>query len=601
MNAGPGLRFWALLTALFLAAGVALYANALDNPFHFDDHHGIVDNHHLRDPGKIPDFFHYWRSKHFFAPTEPQATHYRPLVLTTYALNFLVGGESPVSFHLYHVLLHVVGSLLLVALGARLGLSLPWAIGVGTAFLLHPLHTEAINYITARSSLQSGTLSLAALLAFVCARQGTGNRRLGWLMFAFILAGAALLTKEVAVVIPALFLLYDLLYPPPRAERWGVHGYGLGLGLGVMGVLFLTLAGHLDYFLKVLKGQAGPRGMGENLWLQTQVLTEWVRLVVWPRGLSIVHDFAQPGFGAPAVMGTLFLGAVTLAALFFWRRLPLLAMGWGIFLIVLLPTTLLPMNTPLQESRGYAALAGVFLALGAVLAPAFRTLSPAPAWRWAALVVLIPLALGTLNRNPVWGSDMALWTDAVAKAPLDFRAHSNLAAAFQAQGDFPTAVGHYRRAIEIYPKEAALFSDLGGALTEIGDMDGAREALDTAVELFPEYAPTHYNLGVFRERTGDLDGARSAYERSIEIVPTYTKARVNLGILKARAGDLHGAAEQMEQALAVAPREAAIYANLMLVYRHLGARDAAVALYQRAEKEGTVTPRLDLIFKQIAP
>ena len=51
MTPGPltPLRRTLLLAALFALAGLGLYANSLRNPFHYDDHHGIVDNYALRD------------------------------------------------------------------------------------------------------------------------------------------------------------------------------------------------------------------------------------------------------------------------------------------------------------------------------------------------------------------------------------------------------------------------------------------------------------------------------------------------------------------------------------------------------------------------
>ena len=43
--------------APLLALVCALYYNALDNQFHYDDFHSIVRNPHIRDLGNLPAFF----------------------------------------------------------------------------------------------------------------------------------------------------------------------------------------------------------------------------------------------------------------------------------------------------------------------------------------------------------------------------------------------------------------------------------------------------------------------------------------------------------------------------------------------------------------
>lgn len=594
---------WGVLAAAFLAVALSLYANALSNPFHFDDFHGVVDNYHLRDPQVVPKLFGYHTARKYFSATETQARHYRPLLLLSYAANYQLFGGELRGFHLYHVLLHAISALLLVALGMRLGLPPPWAVGAGVFFLANPFNSEAVNYISARSSLQCGTLMFAALYAFVRFRQGRNRGRFGWLGGAVLFSAGALLTKEVAVTLPLLFLLYDLVYPPPREARWGVHGYGLHLAFIAAGTAFLVMQGHLTDLVRVMQGRRGARGVGENLWLQAQAVFQTLRLTLVPAGLSIVHDF--PGAARPNWVSAgcgLSLAALTGAAVWYARRLPVAAFGWGMFLIALLPTTLMPLNNPLDESRAYFAGGGIMLAAVAIALALFHR--PVRDPRWIGLA-LLPLALfmgGTVFRNTVWGSDMSLWQDAVAKAPKSHLAHANLGAAFQSRGDYETAVTHYRKAIELFPDEASIHSDLGSALSELGRQEEAIRELELAVKLYPPYAPGHYNLGLARYRSGDIEGARAAYEQAVKLRPFYKEAQVNLGNLLARQGDLEGGIIHMEAALAYDPKDPAIYRNLMLACLLAGRTERVKELYVQAEANGISDPRLrELVRAAAAP
>ena len=69
--------------AVFAVLAVVLFANALENPFHYDDKHSIVKNKHLRSLRNIPHFF---VDPGTFS-SERQGTMFRPLLLVSYALN----------------------------------------------------------------------------------------------------------------------------------------------------------------------------------------------------------------------------------------------------------------------------------------------------------------------------------------------------------------------------------------------------------------------------------------------------------------------------------------------------------------------------------
>ena len=87
----------ALWSALLVAAAAfAAYANSLDAPFHFDDAHSIVANPYVRDLRYVPEYFH--RPDRFSAL--PGHEMYRPVVLTTYALNYHTGGYDPLFWRL---------------------------------------------------------------------------------------------------------------------------------------------------------------------------------------------------------------------------------------------------------------------------------------------------------------------------------------------------------------------------------------------------------------------------------------------------------------------------------------------------------------------
>ena len=151
-----------LLVFSLLAA--ILYANALHNPFHYDDRHSIEHNKHLRSLRNIPQFF---TDPGTFS-SERRGTMFRPLLLSSYAVNYAMHENWVSGFRIANLGLHVLCSLALFALVSRWGRLPREAWAVGLLFLLHPLHGEPINYISSRSDLLVAFFYLLAL--YVAAR-----------------------------------------------------------------------------------------------------------------------------------------------------------------------------------------------------------------------------------------------------------------------------------------------------------------------------------------------------------------------------------------------------------------------------------------------
>jgi len=195
----PGLWGWGFVLA---ATAFALYANTLSAPFVFDDDHAIVINEQIR---------HISTS---LSPTErgsPLAG--RPLVSLTFAVNYALGGLDPRGYRITNVAVHVVCALLLFALVRRTlsasaaprGTADLAAFAIALIWMVHPLVTEPIDYVSQRTELMMGAFFLATLLS--------GRSTLSVLCCALGMA-----CKETMVVAPLVVMLYDRAF---RFESFG--------------------------------------------------------------------------------------------------------------------------------------------------------------------------------------------------------------------------------------------------------------------------------------------------------------------------------------------------------------------------------------------
>jgi hypothetical protein len=125
------------------ATAIAVYLNTLLNAFVWDDLYLVVDNTHIKSLTSIPGLF----TEALF----PRTQYYRPLQAFTFAFDYRVWGLAAGGFHLTSALLHAAVAWMFYRLAARI-LRDPLA-GVAAAllFAVHPLHTEAIAYLSGRS------------------------------------------------------------------------------------------------------------------------------------------------------------------------------------------------------------------------------------------------------------------------------------------------------------------------------------------------------------------------------------------------------------------------------------------------------------------
>ena len=199
---------------LIAAISSAVYANSISNSFHFDDQHYLVTNPYITDLSNIPSFF---KSTRYSSFEIVFTGHYRPLLVTSYALNYAVGGLRPAGYHVVNLLFHA-GSAFLVflILKAMLG-SFYIALASALIFAVHPFNSEVVNYITARSSVMCAFFYLLAFYCWVKFRSQNNSNFLPltsyFYLFSLLAFVLAMLTKEIAITLPVVLFLYDLLFP----------------------------------------------------------------------------------------------------------------------------------------------------------------------------------------------------------------------------------------------------------------------------------------------------------------------------------------------------------------------------------------------------
>lgn len=529
---------WLAVLAVLLAC--AAYVNALDNPFVYDDHDTVTGNRSLVDLSNLRFILVY--------------TPFRPLVNASYALDRRLWDYRPFGFHLTNVVLHAVVVVLLYSWIRRLlrdaggGDSRLPAFAGAAFFAVHPLQSEAVGYISGRSELMCGVWFIGALLA---ARAAMMSRSFVQLLIAIVCAMLALASKETALVLPIVFLLYDwLVRPGPDDGR----PRRLAAILTVLGLFAVAAAFRLS---TLTQSTGGWRAGFLNLLTQAIVIWRYVGLLVWPAGQSIMHSVHRVVTPADPLAWAAIVGLVlvTIAAIGIRRSAAAVAFGVLWFLIVLAPSSsVVPLREGMAEHRVYLASAGFFIAVAAGL-QAWRRRAPLSLMPGLVTAMLVVVFCGlTMVRNRVWSDPVQLWSEATLRAEGMWEPHYALADSLREAGQCAAAISEYETVVAMRPEHRDAQTNLGICLAQTGRTEEAERAFRRALEIDPSFARGYTNLGALALVVGDPAAARDAYLEAIVKDPNNVLARVQLASLYENTfHDYHAAARMCGEARLLAP------------------------------------------------
>lgn len=447
---GDARQLHLLLACLSLALVIgATWSDSLHASFQFDDWNVIV-----YDP-RVHGFSAWWHS----------LPGIRAVLKLSYALNYEFGA-TVVGFRLLNVGIHLVNTLLVFGLLSRRG-PLFSALLVAAVFALDPVQTEAVTYISGRSSSLVALPCLCALWLWELALEQRNPR---WTHIAGVACyGLALGIKETAWVLPAAIGLCHFTRPAPATElapdtrHASVTEPSPGLRPSERNALFAYVAVALiaavvalasPTYRHLLQTSLTTRSIQDNLSLQVQawgfLCLELTRLV----GLNADPPLGEVASSAalPVILWATAWSSLAIAA---WRarqRSPQFTFGVLWFFLWLLPTnSLLPRLDAANERQLYLALIGPVWILAVAITP--MTFGR-PGCRWAALA-LLTLALGAAahSRNSIYRTEVAFWQDALDRSPTNARAANNLGFAYALECREDAAEREFERAIALQPQD----------------------------------------------------------------------------------------------------------------------------------------------------
>jgi len=555
----------AVVILICLACSIA-YVNTLDGEWVWDDASSVLLHKHVQEPGKIMQLFR--EDQHAFG--RGQGNFYRPLVSVSFMVDYLLSGGpkpgeynesmlpevSPFLFHISNMFWHLCAAIALLLLLHTAGAPRFVKALVPLLFVLHPLHTEAVAYISGRADMMSAIGIFTALCFAVKAM------RLEWPLLGTIGACVffilGLLSKESTLIYPVLlgvvfltaFKRRENLNEQEDKEPPYLRYAPLLSAVLILGLYMLLRA----TVLRFAEGQASVVStLSQRIFETFQSLGLYAQMLFLPTGLHMERTLNGVS-SVYAVIGGLFLVLLAGASILAWisgnKRI---TAGFCWFIAAWLPISgIFPLNAPLAEHWMYVPMAGFWWALLEIIWLICRRHAASIRIATAAILLLCILFAGmTAKRNQDWNDNETLFRATLRENPNTARVHYNLAVTYEnMKHNYAGARRHYERYLELRAEERARTGAEPGTFT--GDDVEVRLSLGRVL----------LNAGEYEDAFGIL-----APMKQLSEIEAWRPAAALAAMQSAEAllalGDIGQAHMYFQQAMTVAPELASEIENIL--------------------------------------
>jgi tetratricopeptide (TPR) repeat protein len=585
--------------AILLLAGALAYANSLSGPFIFDDDASIVENTTIREMRPATALF----------PHRESPTAGRPVVNLSLAINYALGGLDVTSYHIGNIVIHLLCALTLFGIVrrtfrlrsslappsyggqvARRDRSLDLAFAAALIWVVHPLNSDAVDYLTQRTE---SLMALFYLLTLYCAIRAAGpaaaaddarvgpHAHLRWTVAAIVSCALGVGCKESMATAPVAVMLYDRVFMYASWKDAFTRRRLLYAGLIATWIplAFVVASGPRVH-------SAGFRA-GVDAWTylvnQAVMIVRYLRLAVWPQSLVLAYGPPQPlSVGAVVPQAAMVLALLAMTGVALARRPALGFLGAWFFLTLAPASTIVPVATEVgAERRMYLPLAG--LVVLAVVAVGPRLHKRAAAVLLAVLCAA--LAARTILRAQEYRSSITMAQTVLDRWPNGF-AHALVGVELANVGRHDEALTHLREGALSY---SPAHYHLGRDLFDRGRTAEALPELEQFVRENPEMleavrARTMIGRALMQQHR--YTEAEEQFRMVLSMAAPSSDAHITatgfLGDALFGQADFRHAIDQFRVFLAARPNDAGGQTHFAIALASTGQMDEATRAFRRA-------------------
>jgi protein O-mannosyl-transferase len=508
-----------------------LYINTLSNDFVFDDESVVQGYEAIRSMSSIPKYFSAEEGFH-----KVIGNYYRPVVSTTYTIDYAIWGLNPAGFHLTNNLINLIASLFLFAILSRLFVKYKYGLIsslISTLiFTAHPVHTEAVSWISGRTDSLVTLFFFAAFYFYVLYGEKPETK---YLLISFLFYSFGLLSKEMIVTLPVILILFDFLWKKKTIKdlfgNWKLYSYYV-----IYTVIYLIIRYSLLHNVAERTKYNYFYGMDAVTVFATMLKTipVYLKLLFFPAGLLYHYNGVFPdshSLSDTTVLLSILMIIILLAlsVLFFKNR------GKISFCILFFFVTLLPVMN-IVPTMNYMAERFLYITsfslsmLIAYLISKFLNGRNKNMIIVFSLIVIILFAFLTVKRNSEWKNNDTLYSTGEGKDGSVLLV--NCGNIYANKKQFDEAEKKYKRAIELRNNNVLAHHNLGLIFLIKGKLDSAEIKFKDGLAVDSLAPDGYFQLANVYQQENRINDAVAQLEKLQSIVPDYRNSKAQLDLLK---------------------------------------------------------------------
>lgn len=570
----------AVAVLILVAVGWIAYFNTLPGVFIHDDESEIVDNPYIQS-GRYA-----WKiltspawAFEYSSERAGISNYYRPLQYLIYMGIYRTCGLNPAGYHLFKLLLHLLTTVLLFFLLEGHFTGFRTALAAAILFSVHPIHTEAVTWI---SGITDALVTPFVLLAFLFyLRAGCGRHPRACYAASLVFFFVGLFSKETAVILIPIMLLHDLLFGRRAIRLKRVAAYLpyaalflVYLGFRINAIGSLKVAGCKYEYLNRWQCLLNPVCLAASYFFKAL-------LPINQNGWYVFHPVSGAGdvrFILSLAL-LLCLGGYALRLAMKRRMSELFFLLW--FFITLSPVIVFFRQIGLNVfAERYLYLPGAGFC--ALLALVLGRLKGPRLYHTAVGSLAIMYAFLTIERNAVWGDRLAFWSATVKASPGASLARNNLGVEYYKKKRFSEAEAEYRESIRLMYDNPTPHINLAMMYQKKRLYREAIAECRAALLIRPDYADAYATLGGIYMAMGDYQAALAQYRNALRARPLDSAAMVGLAAVQNKLGNYKDAEDKIGEALRLKPEFPEAYAEMGMLYDKTGDAGRSEEAFRRA-------------------
>ncbi|KKQ98920.1 MAG: hypothetical protein UT24_C0031G0005 [Candidatus Woesebacteria bacterium GW2011_GWB1_39_12] len=527
---------------IIVVLGAVVFFNGLFNNFVGDDEGQILNNTPVHSSKNIPKFF--FGSTFYNSGTQKlTGVYYKPILNTVFSLTYSLVGPSAFSFHLFQISLHILNACLLFLLFKHF-FKVPLALVLSLIFLVHPINSEAVFYI---SNTQEPLFFLFGILALYLLTKAKSIRDLIWVS---LLLFFSLLSKETGALFFAVAIIFAFVFN--RKYFLSLLGFLTPL----VSLYFLLRINAIGIFTKPLNAPIAAIDLTDRLLNIPAILFFYLKTFVFPLNLAssyhwVVRQISFNQFFLPLTIVLLFAILLVFFAYTLFKRNKercfesyLFFYAWFI-LGIFIHLQILPLDASVAERWFYFPIVGL-LGMAGVYLETFLSKVNIERFLTISMIIILLLSARTFIRSFDWRDQLTLSTHDIKVSKEAYNLENGISYALIKQGRLIEAKTHAEKSIELYPYFTN-YNNLGLINFGLGNYQEAKEAYLNALK-FGDYYLIYENLSALVLVYGDANENILFIRSAIKKFPQNSRMWLYLAILQYRQNNIDAAKESIQKA-----------------------------------------------------